>query len=72
MTQPAPNAFTALPSVRWTRHEHARITRSTARATGSIVIHPPVGTLDERQAHRALFESQADALQKFRRALAKR
>lgn len=69
MTQPALNAFTAPTSVRWTRHEHTRITRNTSRATGSIVILPPVGTLDERQAHRALFESQADALQKFKQAL---
>lgn len=63
------NAFTAPSSIKFGRHEHARITRSTARATGSIVMHPPVGTLDERQARRALFESQADALQKFKQAL---
>lgn len=69
MTQPARNAFTAPPSIRWARHEHAQVTRNTARATKSIHITPPEGSLAERGARGALLESRQNVIDRFRRAL---
>ncbi len=68
MTKPL-NAFTAPATVRFARNEHAQITRDTGRATKSIRITPPVGSLGEREALRALYESQQGVVDKFRRAL---
>ena len=68
MTKPL-NAFTAPATVRFARHEHAQITRDMAPARNSIHITPPVGSQVEREALRALFESQQGVVDKFRRAL---
>ena len=68
MTKPL-NAFTAPATVRFARHEHAQITRDTAPARNSIRITPPVRSQVEREALRALFESQQGVVDKFRRAL---
>ncbi len=72
MTQPAINAFTAPSTIRWARHEQAQVTRNTGQVSKSICIHPPVGTLAEREARGALFESQRGVVDKFKRALHKR
>ena len=72
MTKPALNAFTAPATVRFARHEHAQITRYTARATKSIRITPPAGSLAERGARSALLESKQNVLHRFERALNKR
>lgn len=71
MTKPL-NAFTAPTTVRFARHEQAKITRNTGRATKSIRITPPVGSLAERGARSALLESRQNVIEKFRRALHKR
>ena len=68
MTKPL-NAFTAPATVRFARHEHAQITRDTAPARKSIRITPPVGSRADREALRALFESQQGVVDKYRRAL---
>lgn len=68
MTKPL-NAFTAPATVRFARHEHAQITRDTGRSTKSIRITPPVGSRADREALRALFESQQGVVDKYRRAL---
>lgn len=72
MTRPSLNAFTAPATIRWARHEHAQISRNTGRATRSISITPPIGSLAERGARRALFESHQNVLDRFERALNKR
>lgn len=72
MTRPAHNAFTAPPSIRWARHEHAQVTRNTGQVSKSICIHPPTHSQAERDALRALFESQRGVVDKFKRALHKR
>lgn len=69
MSKPALNAFTAPATVRFARHEHAQITRDTAPARNSIHITPSAGTKADREALRALFESQQGVVDKFRRAL---
>ncbi len=72
MSRPALNAFTAPATVRFARHEQAQITHNTARATKSIRITPPEGSLAERGARSALLESRQNVIEKFRRALHKR
>lgn len=72
MTQSNLNAFTAPATIRWARHEHAQISRNTARATNSISITPPTGSLAERGARSALLESRKSVLNRFDRALNKR
>ncbi len=69
MTKPPLNAFTAAATVRFARHEHAQITRDTAPARKSIHITPPADTKADREALRALFESQQGVVDKFRCAL---
>lgn len=72
MTQRSLNAFTAPTTIRWARHEHAQVTRDTGRATKSIRITPPVGSLAERGARSALLESRRDVLNRSERARNKR
>ena len=72
MNSPALNAFTAPATIRFARHEHAQITRNTARATKSIHITLPEDSLAERRARSALLESRQNVIEKFRRALHKR
>lgn len=69
MTKPALNAFTAPATIRFARHEQAKMTRNTGRATKSIRITPPVGSLAERGALSALLESRQNVLDRFERAL---
>lgn len=72
MTKSRLNAFTAPATIRWARHEHAQISRNTGWATNSIRITPPTGSLAERGARSALFESRQSVLDRHERALNKR
>lgn len=71
MTKPL-NAFTAPASIRWARHEQAQITRNTGPVGRSISIQPPTGTLAERRARGALFESHLDVIERYKRSLNRR
>lgn len=66
---PALKVFTAPATVRFARHEHAQITRDTAPSRKSIHITPPAGTKADREALRALSDSQQGVVDKYRRAL---
>lgn len=67
MTQAARNAFTAPTSIQWARHEQAQITRNTGPVGKSICLTPPAGTVAERRARSALFESRQEVLDRFDR-----